>query len=165
MVMHVEERVAAEAMFREVLAQPDEKELASGWGTDLSTFLRRASPVHGDAFLIVTDRRVLVIPIEKALAVARDGVTREVVGRLPLPFSVRRDAITSSRRRRRAFGHLAEFTLGDDVMPLRADRSLVDAMLRVPNSKGPLSASTTTMVTDPALPFARCEACWITPSP
>src|SRR6478609_8542534 len=114
MAMRVDERIAAEAMFREVLAQSGEKELTSGWGTDLSTFLRRASPVHGDAFLIVTDRRVLVIPIEKALAVARDGVSREVVGRLPTPFSVRRDAITSSRRRRRAFGQLAELTLGAD---------------------------------------------------
>src|SRR6478672_9799121 len=113
--MHVEERVAAEAMFREVFAQPGERELTSGWGTDLSTFLRRASPVHGDAYLVVTDRRVLVLPIEKALAAARDGVTREVVGRPPAPFSVRRDAITSSRRRRRAFGHLAELTLGPDV--------------------------------------------------
>src|SRR6478609_9159255 len=126
-------------MYREVLAQRGEKTLASGWGTDLSTFLRRASPVHGDAFLVVTDRRVLVLPIEKALALARDGVTRDVAARQPTPFSVRRDAITSSRRRRRGFGHVAEFTLGDHVMPLVAERALVTAMMLVPTGTAPLS--------------------------
>lgn len=159
MTDRIAERSAAEAAFREVLAQSGEQRVNAGWGTDMSTFLRRASPLHGDVFLIITDRRVLMMPVEQAAALARDGVTPEVLNRQPVPFSVRRDAVTASRHRRRGFGHIAEFELGRDVMTINASRTLAVSMLGIMSRTGPVSDR----VVDPGLVDddldARCTAC------